>query len=74
MEFLQPLAVLGMLFIGFGVMFRVVRPRVVVPFMLFLVFLSGVLGNHLSWQAWIVVILGSLIGLRIFIDRKFRRK
>lgn len=78
MEFIQPLAVLGMLLLGFGVMFRIVRPGTVVFFALFLFFiptlLSTLIGGHLSWQAWLVITLVILIGLRIFIDRTFRKK
>ncbi|MBV5338768.1 MAG: hypothetical protein J0665_04305 [Deltaproteobacteria bacterium] len=83
MEFIQPLAILGMILLGFGVMFRVVRPKTVFFFVLLLLLLpmllsmikgAGVnlLGSHLSWQAWIIVIFAILFGLRILIDRIFR--
>ena len=85
MEFIQPLALLGMLFLGFGIIFGVVRPRAVFFFVLLLLLLpmllsalkgvgGSLLGSHLSWQAWVIAILGILIGLRIFIDRTFRKK
>lgn len=84
MEFIQSFALVGMVLLGFGIIFRVVRPRAVIFFILFLLFFPvllsvikgfgvGLLGSHLSWQAWLVIILGILIGLRIFIDRIFRR-
>lgn len=85
MEFFQPFALLGMVLLGFGVMFRVVRPRAVFFFVLFLLFLptlfsvvkgfgGGLLDIHLSWQAWLILILVVLIGLRVFIDCTFRRR
>lgn len=85
MEILQLLALLIMVLIGYGVMFQVVRPRAIWYFILFLLFLpvltsvlsgfaANLLGVHMSWQGWVITLLVILIGLRLLIDRLFRRR
>lgn len=82
---LQPLALLIMVLLGFGVIFQVVRPRAVWFFVIFLLFLPTLIssiknvgGNLLeanfSWKEWAIVVFVVLVGLRIVIHRIFGRR
>ena len=85
MEVFQSLALLGIVLLGFGVMFQVVRPRAVWFYVIFLLFLPTLIstvknvgGNlldiKLSWKEWGGVILVALVGLRIVIHNLFGRR
>jgi hypothetical protein len=85
MEQLQPLAIVIMVLIGYGIMFQVIRPKAIWYFILFLIFLpfltsafrgslENLFGLQLSWKGWLIAILVVLIGLRLIIDRLFRRR
>ncbi len=85
MEILQSLAVLGMLLLAFGVMFRVVKLKTVGFYILFLLMApvllpiilnSGrdLLGAHLTWQEWGIIILVVLVGLRLLFQSLFGKR
>jgi len=85
MEVFQPFALLGMVLLGFGIMFQVVRPRAVWFYVIFLLFLPTLIsmvknlgGNlldiNLSWKEWCIFILVVLVGLRILIHNLFGRR
>jgi hypothetical protein len=73
-----------MVVLAFGIIFGVVRLKTVGFFLLFLLLLpflgsaitqsfrSGMSGG-ISWKGWLVIGVVLLIGIRLFIDRTFRR-
>jgi hypothetical protein len=81
---INALAPVILVFMGFGIMFGIVRLRSVGFFLLFLLLLPFLasaitqslkagLSSGVSWKAWLVIIFIGLVALRLFIDRVFRR-
>jgi len=84
-SFINTLAPLIMVVLAFGIMFRVVRIRSVLFFLLFLMLLPFIgsaisqafessFSSGLSWRTWLIMAFIVLITLRLFLDRVFRRR
>jgi len=81
---INSLAPLIMVVLAFGIIFRVIRIRSILFFVLFLILLpflgsavtqavSASFSGISSWKVWVAVIFIGLIAFRLFIDRVFRR-
>ena len=84
MELIQSTAPVILVFMGLGIILRVIRPRMVIFFLMFLLFLpylfSAVSGSFqslfsagLSWKGWLIAICVGLVALRLTINSIFRR-
>ncbi len=84
MELIQSTAPVILVFMGLGIILRVIRPRMVIFFLMFLLFLpylfSAVSGSFqslfsagLSWKGWLIAICVGLVALRLITNSIFRR-
>lgn len=84
MELIQSTAPVILVFMGLGIILRVIRPRMVIFFLMFLLFLpylfSAVSGSFqslfsagLSWKGWLIAICVGLVTLRLITNSIFRR-
>lgn len=78
------LAPLIMVILAFGIIFRMIRIKSVLFFLLFIMLLpffgsaitqavSASFSTISSWKVWLAVVFIGLIAFRLFIDRVFRR-
>lgn len=78
------IALLILVAMAFGVMFRIIRPNKILWFIVLLLILpiamgtgkqafGAVFSSQSSWTTWVIGSLVILIGIRLFFDR-FRRR
>ena len=81
---INSLAPLIMVILAFGIIFRMIRIKSVLFFLLFIMLLpflgsaitqavSASFSTISSWKVWLAVVFIGLIAFRLFIDRVFRR-
>ena len=84
MQLIYNAALVILVFMGLGIILQIIRPRMVIFFLMFLLFLpylfSAVSGSFqslfaagLSWKGWLIAICVGLVALRMILNSIFRR-